>query len=356
MTRDDNRAAGRWSRAASEAVATRLAEITTGGVPAVPGLRALAAESVAAGRWREPRLTEALVSLADRLERGESLSDALAKAGAPEDFLAALECGLRAGRPEQTLARYANYTAGLSRLRGDLAVAVAYPTLMIALTFTLLSVIAVTLVPQFRGMFTSFGSELPLMTTVVLGGAEFLAGNLWWISAGIAVFAAVSVMLKLSRNRVVSRLLRFVPVVGSIRHAAAMARSTHALAFLVENAVPLPEAVRLAGKASDDAFVADRAATAAGRIGSGVAFADAVADARVFPPEAVRGCDWARPPEELAKSLHAIGDVHETRVRTLTQLAISFVEPATLVLCGTLLSVTVIAMFTPLIKLLQCLS
>ncbi|MEM1061558.1 MAG: hypothetical protein AAGJ97_04420, partial [Planctomycetota bacterium] len=69
-----------------------MAEITTGGVPAVPGLRALAAESAAAGRWREPRRTEARDSLADPRQRGASGGGGRAEAGGPEDGVAARAC------------------------------------------------------------------------------------------------------------------------------------------------------------------------------------------------------------------------------------------------------------------------
>lgn len=344
------------SRASSEAVASRLAEITAGDAPVVPGLRAFAAELNDGGWAGRPRLARAVSSLADKLEAGGSLRDALVDSGAPDDLLAALDCGLRAGRPEETLARYVAYTDGLSRLRGELVLAVAYPLLVLAATAALLLAIAVWLVPQFGTIFVGFGTELPALSFWLVTASDWLAKNFAAVVATAVVGAVLVSVVGFARSTLVSRLFRFVPVVGSIRHSAAMTRSTHALAFLVENGVPLPEAVRLAGRASEDAVVARNGRRVEKKLSAGEEFAGAAAGVRLFPPEAVGGCDWTRPPADLAKSLHAIADVHAARAKSLTYMAVSFAEPFALVVCGTLFSIAVVALFMPLIKLLQDLS
>ena len=108
-------------------LAARVAELTKAGLPLGAGLRALADELP--GR----RLPRVLRRLADRLDAGDDLLDALESQGRslPAHLRGLMLAGVRSGRLAEVLEEYVDLQRSQSELRRRVWLALAYPFILL---------------------------------------------------------------------------------------------------------------------------------------------------------------------------------------------------------------------------------
>lgn len=349
--------ASRLSRSESEELAAHLSELTSGSVPLEDGLRALGREVQQFRLIGGGRVRRHFEGLAAKLERGQSLDDAVEAQGAPADLVAVIRAGVRSGDPGRALTQYVTYVKSLSSLRGRVALSFAYPAIMFALALSLFICLMVFIVPDFSDTFIGFGVELPGMTAFVLGMSWFL--KTYGLAFILSIIASVVVLFFLSRllPRHTSRAIQLrVPFFGRILQAISMARFSHSLGFLVENEVPMTESLTLAGESTGDAVIAHATYLWVARLQSGESLRDAIGDLPEVHSELLQAIQWQSDSRFLSRALHALGEMYEGRARIEAARVIAITEPVIALGSGLVFGFVVIALFYPLIQLMNNLS
>ena len=155
---------GKLSAEEATEFAARVAELTKAGLPLGTGLRALADELP--GR----RLPRMLREVARRLDAGDDLLKVLESQGArlPVHLRGLMLAGVRSGRLAEVLEEYVDLQHSQAELHRRVATALAYPFILL-LFMTALTVFAgLYLVDNFAKIFRDFGTELPVMTQLVI--------------------------------------------------------------------------------------------------------------------------------------------------------------------------------------------
>ncbi len=343
------------SRREAHLLAGQLSELTSGNLPVGPGLRAFAEELHESPLSRQ-HLRQHLLTLADKLEKGESVDQALQEAGAPRDLLFALRTGLETGHPDQTLADYVTYNRSSSDLWLRMLIGLAAPTLLLCLMIALFITVLVYLVPQFTPIFRDFGVELPELTMLMITLSDFVASYGWLILVGVVAGILALRIWGQYDPYLFPKIMRHVPLFGSINHFSTMSRLCYALGFMTENEVELTNAVRLAGEATNDLEMIRITREWAGRMQEGMSLEDASSHLDQLPLELIRTCQWESRPEILANSLNSLGSMYAARALNIALLVASLAEPLIIVLAGLMFFFTAVAMFLPLVKLLNDLS
>ena len=347
----------RLNRGESEELAAHLSELTSGGIPLEDGLRVLGRDVQKFSLFRGGRVRRHFEGLAEKLEQGQSLDDAVELQGAPADLVAVIRAGVRSGDPGRALSQYVTYVKSLSSLRGRVVLSFAYPAIMLALAVSLFICLLVFVVPDFGDMFIGFGIELPGMTALLLGMSWFLKTHglafFLGIVAGIVALFFLSRLLSRRTRRVIQ--LR-VPLFGRILQSISMARFSHSLGFLVENEVPMVESLTLAGESTGDAVIAHATYLWAARLKSGEALRDAIGDLPGVHSELLQAIQWQSDSRFLSRALHALGDMYEGRARIEAARIIAITEPLIALGSGLVFLLVAIALFYPLVQLMNDLS
>ncbi len=348
------------SRGASEDLAAQLAELTASQLPLEKGLRKLADELAIFSTWGRKRQRIQLHRLADRLEAGQSLDEALQVQGAPADLIAAIRAGLATGKTGQAMSQYVTYVKNLSSLRSRVSISFIYPAFLFSVAMSLFFGLLIYLGPlilNFSEIFYGFGFQLPLMTSSLLETTKFIfdfGATLFFM--GLIGVVIVCVLCFVLPRQTVRKIQLSIPIFGSILQAISMSRFTHALGFLTDNDVPLAEALRLAGQSADDAVVADASQRWAARLEAGESLRDAADRIHGIPADLIESLHWNSDREILSRALHALGEMYESRARLQAITITAFTEPVIVILIGILFMWIVIALFYPLIHLMNDLS
>ena len=333
-------------------VVQSVSELVGGELPLAPGLRALSSE------FPSRRTRRALAMIADRLDRGVAFDEAVQGQLqlVPADLQVLIHAGLKTGDLSGLLDRYLQYARIALDSRRQNWLMAAYPMQLLLGGLLLMAVIAVWIVPDFSKIFMGFDIELPALTILVLYASDVFTS--WWgvVPAGLlGVVVAGWWLLGVLAGPTRQKYLYYVPVVGRKLRLTSMSRFCHLLSLGVSQRVPLPEALRLAGQGSRDPYVQRAAAEMAGDVEGGLSLTHAGMQRRMLP-EAMHVFEWEGREPAFSESLQATGDICAARARLQTNFARVALEPLAICSIASLVGLVVIALFLPLVKLLNELS
>ncbi len=222
-----------------------------------------------AGRGHGVRLQTLTQQISDRLNQGQTLSEAIAPAagGASRMLSAAVAAGIQSGDLAASVEMLGDMAADVAELRRRILHALAYPLTVLAVAVVLFVVFVSEFLVQIRALFADLRIPVsPWLQTVVAWDRDYP----WWPWA-VPAIAAVTLIVWLISGRAGSlsfrgpeRLLTCFPGVSGMVRDLQFYTLTRMLALLVDRQVPLPEALVLAG-ASSGSIILDRACQAAAK-------------------------------------------------------------------------------------------
>ena len=125
---------------------------------------------------------------------------------------------------------------------------------------------------------------------------------------------------------------------------------------LLEQEVPLPEALRLSGAGLGDAYLARGCRRAAEEVEAGRPLADCLAARPQFPPSMIPLVGWGQRAPAMADAFRASAEMFEGRVQGQGILLETLLVPATLMLVAMFIGLFVLAMYMPMLQVIQVLS
>ena len=79
---------------------------------------------------------------------------------------------------ENVLDKIATYKEKTESIKGKIKKALFYPAAVILVAFVVTAIIMIFVIPQFQDLFSSFGSDLPVFTQMVVKMSEWM--QQWW--------------------------------------------------------------------------------------------------------------------------------------------------------------------------------
>jgi type II secretory pathway component PulF len=135
-----------------------------------------------------------------------------------------------------------------------------------------------------------------------------------------------------------------------------VAEMLRGLSVLIHDRVPLPEALRLTAGGISDSYVASQCQKLATRVERGSSLTMSLVHLRTLPLSIVPLVRWGEQHDALAEALRSAAEMIENRLRVWNTLLAQVVTPLVFVLVAICVASTFVALFLPLISLIQGLS
>ncbi len=328
----------------------QIAELAKAGLPLGAGLRAMAAE------LPSRRLAQALRRVAAQVDAGVELPAALSAKGVPlpPHVLGLVLAGVRSGRLPELMEQFVAAERRRLELRRRVRLAVAYPGLLLAALFALYLSFSEYVVPGFTELFGEFGAALPTMTHFTLWiagpGSRALVALLVLVVTGFVLLASAR------HSPAARRALDCFPVLGPMWRARRLAVFSRLMSLLLDQQVPLPEALRLSGEGVNEPVLADACREAARRVEGGDLLSDSLSDSRQYPPSLRPVVHWGQHVGDLAGAFRGAAELYERRVQTQLTLWEAVVPPILFLLVGSGILLMVLGLFLPLVGLIVSLT
>jgi len=213
-------------------------------------------------------------------------------------------------------------------------------------------------VPRVIGVFEQTAQELPLLTVSLLALSDFIANWGLWLLIGLAalVFVALAALRRPEpRARFDAALLR-LPIVGRLVRARQTASFTRTLAILTASAVPLVEALRVAGSVVQNTVVRRDIERAAAQVREGVSLTRALEHSSWLPPMARRLIAGGERSGELAPMLEHAAAIQERDLQSATTVLLAVLQPALILMVGLMVLYIVLAIMLPILSMSQLLA
>lgn len=331
----------------------QLATLVDAGLPLLRGLRVLERQE------RNPSLKRIIGDLAVSIEGGSTFSEGLAQHPKVFNrlFINMVKAGELGGVLEVVLNRLSEFMEKAQKIKGKVVAAMFYPAAVMFVAATILTVLMIFVVPKFKQIFADMleGKPLPAFTQLVLGISEIIAGHAIATLIAVVVFAFIlkfSLKTKIGR-KLFDKLKLHFPLLGPVVTKVAIARFTRTLGTLVSSGVPILQALTIVKETSGNVIVGDAVAMIHESVKEGETITAPLEASRVFPPMVISMVDVGEQTGALPEMLMKIADNYEDEVDNAVSAMTSLLEPIMIVFLAVIVGSIVIALFLPLITLID---
>jgi len=311
-------------------------------------------------------LKETLQGVHEDVSSGMTLSDAMSKHPKCFDRLYAkmIAAGEIGGVLDLILARLADFMEKAAKLKAKIIGAMVYPAVVIGVAGLIVTAIMIFIVPSFEKIFEDFDTDLPAMTQFLINGSAWLGGRLYpdqmipgivfvFFLPFIVVFGIKLMKMSKSGKYAHDFVILQIPLVGKMASLTTIARFTRTLGTLIAAGVPILDAIGITKETTANVIYSRALQAVQDSVRNGENFAEPLRKAKVCDSIVVNMIDVGEETGELDKMLLKIADNYDDEVDTMVAALVSLLEPFMVVLLGTIVGFIVIALFLPLVKLIQ---
>ena len=322
-----------------------LSVLIAGGVPILRGLQDIA-------RQGDHPLSHELQVMALTVEAGGSLSDALALH--PEQFptlsVSIVRAGEKTGKLDEVLRDLADHLEWRDSLVRRVRGAITYPIVVCIAMGVLCGALAFYVLPQFVGLFTELGVELPAALRVLLW-LKTTTGHHGLVFAALVAGGGIALLLwqktepgRLSRDRLLLRL----PVVGSLILMIDLSRFSHNLALFFRSGLPIHESLTIVTGIVQNRVISQRIANFAEQVRGGSGLVEAISASGQMPGLLISMLQVGEATGNLDEALERVSSFYDREVPAVIDRAVTLFNGLVLISLGGIILTIALSFFVPL--------
>ena len=243
--------------------------------------------NICAQQCSNKTLKKHLMHIHTQVTEGKTLSEAAREEGCfPDILVSMIECGEASGNLDKVLKQTVDHFDNQLGVSKKIKKALAYPTIVLCVVVVVVIILMVMVVPNFMGLLSETGAEVPLPTQIVIACSDFCV-NQWPVLLGIVIVLAVSAlnMKKIPAcKRGLDRLSLKLPVFGDLNKKSISAIFASTLSMLVESGIPMLQAMEITKKVVGNAVADEELDMAIDALKQGQSLYDSLSGSVIYPP------------------------------------------------------------------------
>jgi type II secretion system protein F len=302
-----------------------------------------------------PKFVAVIEQIRDDVQQGTTFTEALE---AHPKLFTPMQCsmisaGESGGMLDEVLWRIVDFGEQEEQLRGKAVSAMIYPAFLMVMGTAAVFILVSFVFPKFISVFEDFSATLPWPTVVVMAVCGFM-GKFWWavlILGGILLSMFIRYYRSEDGRLHIDTLILRVPVLGGVSQKYVMAQFARTLGTLLDNGVPVLQAMRITVSVLSNKCVSDEVAAVQTRVAEGESISAGLRDAAHFPPIVVNMFAVGEESGRLGAVTKRMADAFDIEVDRAVQAMTALFEPVLIVIMGVIIGFLVIAMLLPMLTL-----
>jgi type IV pilus assembly protein PilC len=319
------------------------------------GLSLLRSLTILGEQTSNRRLGEVVTQVRAEVEKGTSLSAALARH--PKIFnrlyISMVRAGEIGGFLDQVLVKVAETFEKEVELRGKIRSAMTYPVVVFVMVIAIVSAMLIFIVPTFANLYASLGGTLPLPTRMLMGASQLLRRYF------LLVVLLVGVLSFLFRKWKASQKGRYqwdwfklkVKVFGPLFHKTALSRFSRTLSTLIRAGVPILQGLEIVGETVNNQVISRAVRPGLGPRGREPGHP--LSKHAAFPAMVVQMMAVGEETGALDTMLSKVADFYDQEVEAAVASLTSMIEPTLIAVMGAAVGGMVIALYLPLFNIIN---
>lgn len=329
--------------------ARQLSVLASADVPMVGSLRTTAAQTV------HPRLREILATIADEVEAGSRLSDAMSEH--PEAFSDFLVNMIRSGETSGRLSEVLEYLADQEEKDYDLIVkirgAMMYPAFIITGMVGVGFVLMTFVIPKLTDVLAQSGGVLPLPTRILVATSGIFARFWWLILIGIAgAVVGLRLYIRTPQGRYRwDRIKLSIPIFGRLFRRIALVRFTRSMETLLSGGVDTTSALAVAADVVGNAVYRNIILETQREVADGSSITSVFERSTLVPTMLPQMLAIGEETGRLTEVLKRLSQFYTREIDNLVANLVNLIEPLIMVVLGVGVGLIVVAVILPMFNL-----
>ncbi len=333
----------------------QLAVLIDAGLPLMRGMGTLAKS------MPNPYFKGIIKDIGDTIGGGSTFSESLAKHPKIFDklYVNMVKAGEIGGVLEIALNRLAEFQEKAESIKGKVKSAMFYPVAVMVVATIIVGVLMTFVIPKFKAIFADMlgeGEQLPGFTLLVLAISDAIKNNVLAVIGGAVAFFVVFKLIinKTKFGRFVwDKFLLMMPALGPLVKKVAIARFSRTLGTLISSGVPILQALNIVKETAGNVHLTIAIEKVYDAVKEGETIVKPLEGSGIFPPMVVSMIDIGEETGALPEMLVKVADVYEEEVDNAVSALTSLLEPVMIVFLAVIVGSIVIAMFLPLIAMMD---
>lgn len=329
----------------------QLAAMLGGGLHLVRILTSLAGETT------NQKFRKVLMSVRDSVTGGTSFADALGQFPYVFDklYVSVVRAGELSGSLPGVLDTLTVYLEKTANLRRKVRGAIAYPSVILFVSLSVVFIMIVKIVPIFENVYARANATLPAPTRTLI----WVSGLVRYYTVTVILLvllaaAGVYVALQTSQGRrLFDRVKLGFPLFGQLIRKAIMARVCRTLAVLLNSGIPLIEAMETVSRVAGNRVIEGALTDATRRMRDGGTIAATLRETGQFPVMIIQLVATGEESGTLPTMLGRAAVYYEQQVDNSVATLSTLIEPVMIVIMGAIAGAVIFALYLPIFTLGQ---
>ena len=320
------------------------------------GLSIVRCLDVLAAQTENKTLKKAISSLADNVQKGMTLSEAMALQPKvfPKILVNMVEAGEVSGDLDAILEKMAVHFEKENKIESKVKSSTVYPIALLVVTICVVVFMIVFVLPTFISMFEGSGTELPGATQLLINLSNSMRSK-WYVYLGVvaAVVLGVKAFTSSERGRRTFDFIKLkLPVISTTTVKVVTSRFTRTLSTLISSGIPLLRSMEVVSKVVDNSVVEQRIKDSIEDIRRGIPLSRAVKEVGLFPPMVDSMIRIGEESGALDDILLKTADFYDEEVEVALTRMTTLIEPIMIVFMALIIGFIVIAMYMPMFEVI----
>lgn len=318
------------------------------------GLALVEALETLAEKELNPEIKKILTEIIVSLHEGHPLSYALEKSGAnfPPLYVETVRASEKTGELSEVLMRYIGYQKKIDAVRNQMVSALIYPALVISVGGLVMMFLMLYVVPRFSRIYADIGTNLPLMSRLLMEWGQFLGGHGWQVLMGVLGVLATAVyalLLPASRLWLKEKLWQ-MPGIGPRLRVYQLARFYRSLGMLLRGGMPVVTALSMVSGLLQ-VTLREQLQLATDSVRKGKSISQAMEACNLTTPVALNMIRVGERTGQMGEMMERIAAFHEEESARWVERFIKLFEPLLMAAVGIIIGLIVVMMYFPIFEL-----
>ena len=335
----------------------QLAILLSAGLPLIRSLRTLEKQAA------NPAVRVVLSRTADTVEGGATFAEALSQNPKSFDklYLNMVRAGEASGAMEIILDRLAGFMEKAARIAGKVKSAMIYPIVILSISILAVVGLMIFIVPNFSKIFRDLlgpSEPLPGITELLIATSETMMTRWYYYIGGVfGIVIFFVILVKIPAGKWAMDWVKYkMPLFGPIVSKTAVSRFARTLGTLMSSGVPVLNALAIVKETSGNEVVATAIQKVHDAVKEGEGIAAPLSKTQVFEEMVVSMVEVGEETGKLPDMLTKIADTYEEEVDNSVSALTSLIEPLMIVGLAGIVGTIVLALFAPLVKIIEKMS
>ena len=338
----------------------QLATLIDAGLPLLQSLNVLNKQEP------NPNLRATIGALGEAVQGGSTFSEALSAYPKMFNrlFVNMVKAGEIGGVLEVVLNRLAEYQEKANKLRGKITSAMVYPLIIMVIAVGILIFLMLVIVPKFKEMFEGQNMELPALSQFVFNFSDncmatdivpFVPNAVFFLALIAVAIVGLSFWKRTPKGaRAMDNFMLKIPKMGHLTRVNAVARFSRTFGTLVSSGVPILQALMITRDTAGNVVVADAVNKIHDSVREGESIVTPMSSAsNIFPPMMISMVDVGEETGQLPDMLMKVAEVYDEEVDNSVTALTAMLEPLMIVFLAVVVGGIVLAMFMPMMKIME---